>query len=211
MTKFAEVADALRIEYKTHKWNYLSFILFTFACFAIAYIAESLGIAAMINNLVGSDFSLSRQIRLAPLEHFAPTTIVYSVALLFLLVSCCRLVFGTNERVAGFVKQKLLNPIVAFFSSLCRAMIGVLLAVTLLNLMLDFDSLLWIFFLFSLIFPILVMSANQSMGKLLQPIEGLTFDTGFWGTRAVGLLMITIALLSSLGVYGLELIGNKLF
>jgi hypothetical protein len=211
MSKVTRVARVLRTEYETHWWNYFSFTLFTFACFALAYIAEVLSISSMINNLVGSDFNLSREIRLAPLEHFAPTTIAYSAVLLFLLASCCRLVFGTNPRVAKIVTLRLLNPIVAFLSSLCRAMIGGLCGIAILNVVLDFSSFLWLFFIFSLIYPVFILLANQSIVKLLQPIEDLKFDTGFWGTRVVGLLMIVLGLLSSLIVYALEELGKKLF
>jgi hypothetical protein len=153
---------------------------------------------------------LAQEIRQAPLEHFAPSTVAYGTAILYLLISCFRIVFGTQQTAVNRFKLNLLVPLANFYSTLCRAMIGGLLGITILTIIFDFKSYLWVFFLFSFIYPGLIMFVVQSMDRLVDPIAVLKIDKGSWGTRFVGILMIALALVSGLAIYALDVLGDNI-
>lgn len=197
-------------EYSHHRWEYQTFTIIVFICFIFAFLSEITHLNDAINYFVGGSYSLAQEIRLAPLEHFAPNTIAYGTTFLYLLVSSFRIICGTNQTAATWFNKNLLIPLTYFYSTLCRAMLGGLIGITILTFAFDFSSYLWIFFLFSFIYPIIIMLVIQSMSKLTKPIKGLKFDKGALGTRVVGLLMIVLALLSGLAVYILNIIGKTL-
>ncbi|MCU4677646.1 hypothetical protein N7931_18685 [Catenovulum sp. 2E275] len=209
-SKVATIANFMQHEYSHHRWEYLTFTAIVFVSFVFAFLSEITHLNDAVNYLVGGDFNLAQEIRQAPLEHFAPSTIAYGTTFLYLLISGFRIVCGTQQTAVNWFKSNLLAPLINFYSTLCRAMLGGLIGITILTILFDFKSYLWIFFFFSFIYPGIIMLIVQSMAKLIEPIAGLKIDRGFLGTRIVGLLMIALALVSGLAVYLIDLIGKAL-
>lgn len=199
-----------RREYSDHRWEYITFTVIIFVSFLFALVSELTRLNDVINYLAGGNFNLAEEIRKAPLEHFAPNTIAYGTTFLYLLISGFRILCGTNLNAVNWFKQNFLAPLTRFYSTLYRAMFGCLFGITILSFLFEFSSYLWIFFIFSFIYPGLIMLIVQSMGKLVEPIPGLKIDKGFWGSRVVGFLMVLLALLSGLGVYAIDAIGDTI-
>lgn len=209
-SKLAAISNYIQREYSQHKWEYLSITTVVFVSFIFAFLSEVTHLNDVVNYLAGGDFNLAQEIRQAPLEHFAPSTVAYGTAILYLLISCFRIVFGMRQTAVNRFKLNLLVPLANFYSTLCRAMIGGLLGITILTIIFDFKSYLWVFFLFSFIYPGLIMFVVQSMDRLVDPIAVLKIDKGSWGTRFVGILMLVLALVSGLAIYALDVLGDNI-
>ncbi|MHA2936886.1 hypothetical protein ACXJY6_01175 [Vibrio sp. RC27] len=200
----------IKNEYNIHKWEYLSFSIVVFLSSFVAYITKLIGLDQLIQYFTADNFVLSEQIRNAALEHFAPDTLGYGTVLLYLFVAIFRITFGTNKTAISHAEKYILNPLINFYTILCRAMIGGLFALALIIFVFDFSSKLFILFLFMCIYPIGYVLVVRSFKEFINPMPKFKFDNGWLRTRLVGFVLLLLLPISTAAVYLIDLIGKAI-
>jgi len=200
----------IKNEYDLHRWEYLSFSIVVCLSSLAAYLTKISGLDGSIQYFTSESFVLSEEIRKAPLEHLAPDTLAYGTVLLYLFVGVFRIFFGTNKMAIQRAEKYVINPLIRFYTILCRAMIGGLFALALIYSVFDFESKLFVLFLFMCIYPIGYVFVVRSFREFINPMPKFKLDTGFWGTRVVGIILLLLLPVSAGGVYLIGIVGKVL-
>jgi len=172
------------------KLEYLSFFILTLISYFFAWMIKISNISYILNKLTNQQILSYKSITNIPLEHFAPNTIAFSLASLFLLGCMHRIIFGVNAKAIQIAKDIIFNPIINFISQLCRAMIGILLGASFWALIFSKNKLLSIFFIVMMIYPIMYIIFSHGTISLIMPVSKFKEENKFWLPRIVGVGML---------------------
>tara|TARA_R110001583_G_scaffold72225_2_gene202478 strand:- start:125 stop:748 length:624 start_codon:yes stop_codon:yes gene_type:complete len=197
--------EVFRQEFNTHRWDYIAFFILTLLLCLAAKLAELVNIDWIVSTLAGEKREIAKEIKMAPLEHFAPNTIAYSLVLLYLFTSLVRIVFGVGNSLVDTIRLTVVAPIVRFYKMLCRAMIGGLLGYAVVCIFYC-EKLYALFFVLVCIYPIIYLGVVNSFDILLSPLSWLPWPDAGWWARLNGFLMLVIIPVSIMLLYYLDFV-----
>ncbi|MDP4534706.1 hypothetical protein Q3O60_00670 [Alkalimonas collagenimarina] len=198
-----------KIEYSEHRWDYFSFFILTILLCLASKLVELAQIDVLVSFLAGEEKGIAKEIREAPMEHFAPNTIAYSLVFLYIFTACIRICLGSEHPWLDIIKAKLIAPIIKFYKVLSRAMIGGLLGYAVVCIFYC-EHMYALFFVLACFYPVLFIVVVNSFQTFLSPIEKLPFSDRGHMSRLVGFIMIFIIPIAVAILYYIELGLNAL-